>query len=644
MENLNDFIHRLFGPESRLAQNLPYYEPRHVQNRMAFLVTQAASQGCHLLVEAGTGTGKTLAYLLPLLSFCQQLTVSTATKALQDQITETDLPLLRRVLNRPLVAVTLKGRNNYLCLYRLRAFQVAPLLADKEEENWFQEVLSWSRKTQTGDRDELSNLPEQLNFWRDLNAGGERCLGRKCPDYDACFLFAMREKAKHANLVIVNHHLFFADLAVKEGGFGEILPKHQIVVFDEAHQIPDVVTAHFGLEISTYQLRELAQDGRAEFQTVGADDIALMGAFSALESAATGLRQAFPGENVSQSLQAEDLRALPGRALTEVIKALKRLIHQLDPHRTRSSGLAALGRRAEVMLVDTEQIQALNDPARVYWYETRNRNIFLKASPLDTGPTLREALYPRLSTAIFTSATLATSKGYDAFDFFERQMGVPPNTAYRDRLDSPFDFTQRALLYVPRSFPDPREPSFETLLVQEIVQLLHASSGRALCLFTSLQKMEMVYQAIRDELPFPLLVQGERPKKALLEIFRRETASVLMAVRSFWEGVDIPGESLSLVIIDRIPFDVPDEPLTKARSQHIVSLGGNDFMDFSLPKAILSLKQGVGRLLRRSEDRGVLAILDIRLFTKRYGSRILAELPPAPLTRECEVVKRFFQA
>ncbi|MBF0368338.1 MAG: ATP-dependent DNA helicase [Magnetococcales bacterium] len=642
MNDLQGFIDHLFGPESRLATEISGYEPRPVQAHMARVVAETAEQESKLLVEAGTGTGKTLGYLLPLLAMGERVIVSTATKALQDQIWDVDIPLLRRVGVGNFRAAVLKGRSNYLCLHRFREFQDNPMLIGQDERNWFKRVKEWVLQTRVGDRDELADLPEQLSFWHEINAGGERCLGRKCGDYKECFLFKTREVARHSDLVVVNHHLFFADLAVKEGGFGEILPQYNVVVFDEAHRIPDVVTHFFGVEVSNYRLRDLVRDGREAFQEVGPDDTAVLDAFDRVELAAASLRSAFPAENIRDALTPEEIQKGPGRALVTVEGALYALKEALEPHRERSVALASCGRRAESLLVDAGIIRALDDPERVYWYETRNRGIFLQASPLEVGPTLRESLYPRAKCIVFTSATLAAGRGPKAFDYFQSEMGLLPNEVTREQLPPAFDYPNQALLYLPEDLPEPENRDFGQLVVAEIVALLEASSGRALCLFTSYRMLEIVRMGLEGRIPYPIMVQGERPKGALLAAFKSETASVLLGVGSFWEGVDVPGESLSLVIVDRLPFSSPADPLMAARLRHLKTKGGNPFMELSLPRAVLALKQGLGRLIRRGGDRGVMAVMDARLTRRRYGGIFLAGLPPVPTTRDREAVTRFF--
>lgn len=642
MDDSHELIQTLFGPKGRLAESIPGYESRPAQNRMAELVVDAVVAERSLVVEAATGTGKTYAYLLPLLFMKQQLIVSTATKALQGQIFEKDVPLLRRVLGVNFSATTLKGRGNYLCRHRFRVFRLQGMMVSKYESKWPEVVEQWVHETHSGDRDELDELPDYLSFWKDISCGGDHCTGRKCGDFEECFLNKAREKAKKTDLVVVNHHLFFADLAVREGGFGEILPNHEIVVFDEAHRIPDVVTTFFGWEISNHKLRELASDIRRESKEIGADDPVLILALPALEEAANRLRQAFPSENRRDGLTPYDMQGEPGRALVHAEGTLHNLLGVLEPHRDRSAGLASCGRRVEEMLRTSGWIRTLDDPGRVYWYETRDKGIFLTASPLETGPTLQELLYPRLKTAIFTSATLATGVGVEGFSFLLDQLGLDVAKTVSERLPAVFDYANRTSLYLPNQLPEPNNPMFPQAITEEILSLLEISSGRALCLFTSLRMLNSVYEGLKGRINYPLLVQGQASKGALLDSFREQTSSVLLGMASFWEGVDIPGESLSMVIVDRLPFVTPADPLVAARGRWLESNRRNAFMELHMPRAILSLKQGLGRLLRRSTDRGVMVVLDVRLTKKRYGKQFLQVLPPSPIVQNREAVRRFF--
>ncbi|MBF0175648.1 MAG: ATP-dependent DNA helicase [Magnetococcales bacterium] len=636
------YILDLFGPTSRLAREIPGYEVRATQQRMAGRVLDAVRENKFLLVEAGTGTGKTLAYLLPLLTLGEPVVVSTATKALQDQIVAKDLPLLRRVVERPFRAAVLKGRGNYVCRYRfLQAEQDPAQHASRARPEWGR-VAAWIQDTRTGDKDELPGLPENISFWSVITSTTDNCLGQQCAEYDVCFLMRARERARHAHLVVVNHHLFCADLAVREGGFGEILPDYDRVVFDEAHQLPDVVTRFFGWEISNHQLRELARDGTSEFAEVGADDPEVTRALQNLEDVANLLRGYFPAEDCRDGLTQEAMEEGAGRSLLSVEKSLHQLAEILEPHRPRSAGLAACARRVTELLTVAGRIRTLDDPTRVYWFETRGRGIFIQASPLEVGPLLSEILHPLLKSAVFTSATLATDSGQDPFRYLRHQLGLAPEQILTEQLPPAFDFARQARLYLPQDLPDPDAPDFPQRAVQETLALLEASTGRALCLFTSRRMLERVHAGLKGRIPYTLLVQGSTSKQALLKAFQDEPSSVLLGMASFWEGVDVPGEALSMVIIDRLPFASPADPLQVARGRHLSGQGGNPFADLSLPRAILTLKQGLGRLLRRTDDRGVMVVLDMRLTRRSYGRRFLESLPSMPIIRRLADVREFF--
>lgn len=639
---MNDQAPSFFAPGGLLSEGMKAFEPRPAQARMANGVRLALDEKKLLAVEAGTGTGKTLAYLMPILEREIPFIVSTATKALQDQIIFKDVPLVRRVTGWRFDAVVLKGRSNYLCIHRFRTFQRAPFFIRKHEEKAFGAVEEWAVRTASGDRDELAELPEKAFFWPEVSTNGDNCEGSKCPEFERCFLKRARDRAKAADVLVVNHHLFFADMAVREGGFGEILPRRKVVVFDEAHQVPDVVTRYFGAEISNHRLTELTRDVRRELDSVGGGDPPLLDALDKVEHAAQQLRQAFPMEDARDGLREDVLRGSAGRSMEFCEAALKAMLEAIEPHRARSSGLAGGGRRCEALLEASGEIRSLEDDSRVYWFETRGKGVFLQASPLEIGPTLGKLLFPELDAAIFTSATLATSPDPKGFAFFGRQMGFPEERMITGGLPPPFDYENQALLYLPTDLPPPNDGVFPEAVTERLFEILTATRGRAFCLFTSYRVLNAVKDGLAGRLPYRILVQGEKPKGALLEEFKADVSSVLLATSAFWEGVDVPGEALSAVIIDKLPFASPGDPLVAARSRFHEAQGGNAFKDIHVPKAILALKQGLGRLLRRRGDRGVMAVLDVRVTTKSYGRRFVTGLPPAPITRDLADVENFF--
>ncbi|MBF0187344.1 MAG: ATP-dependent DNA helicase [Magnetococcales bacterium] len=636
-------IERLFGEESSLASRLRGYEVRPSQYRMAERVLAAAHAEETILVEAGTGTGKTLSYMLPLLETDVPFIVSTATRTLQDQIHAKDLPLLRSVVSRPFNAAVLKGRNNYLCRHKFGLYKHQSYLVNYRDQRHFAILQEWANTTTTGDRDEVDELPEHLEMWHQVSTHGDDCLGQSCPDFETCYLYLARNRARNADLVVVNHHLFFADLSLKEEGFGEILPPHKVVVFDEAHRLPEVATLHFGLELSNYQLRELASDALREWQEVGIEDPRILASMEKLEESGFLLRSAFYQGNSRDTLTESSLNGAPGRALIQVEAALHGFREIVEPHLQRSAGLAACGRRAETMLTTSGILRSLEDPERVYWYETRGKGVFLQASPLETGPLFQEALYPRLRSTIFTSATLTTSQSSGGFSYTLGLLGCDPESTVCDQLPQEFDFSNNTLLYVPNEIVEPDDSQFPEQCAREIEALIRASSGRALCLFTSHRMMGLVFERLDGKVPFPLLCQGERPKRSLLERFQEVSESVLFGVGAFWEGVDVPGDALSMVIVDRLPFPSPGDPLVSARTRLLESRGQRAFPKLFLPQAILTLKQGLGRLIRRKDDRGVMVVLDRRLADRPYGRRFLNGLPPVPVTRNLNDVAHFFE-
>ncbi|MBF0620761.1 MAG: ATP-dependent DNA helicase [Magnetococcales bacterium] len=641
--DVDAFIEEWFGEKGKLADKIPGFEMRDPQAAMARGIARLCLDKGAMMVEAATGTGKTLAYLLPLIVMKEEVIVSTATKALQDQILHKDIPLLRTITGRKFSIALLKGRSNYLCISRFRQLKHHVMSIRATERKHLELIDVWRHETQSGDRDELASLPEDFYLWYDMNAGGNHCTGQKCEDYDACFLFKARNRAKKSDLVLVNHHLFFADLAVKEEGFGEILPDHPTVIFDEAHRIPEVATRYFGLELSSPQLRELVRDCRSAFDEVAGDDPHVLEALDNLDESTVKLRVAFENLDDRDSLGPEALQKEPGRALVNIETQLHAVRDALKEHRERSADLAACDRRAEQFLITSGKLRSLDEPNQVYWYEMRGKNIYLQVSPLETGPSLREALYPRVERVAFTSATLTTGPGKPGFAFLSDQLGLDVLDVRTGRLRPVFDYGHRALLYVASDLPEPNHADFQKLAMERIKELIRLSRGRTLCLFTSLRMMNLAQNMLADELPYNVLVQGEKPKRVLLEQFKEDVDSVLFATGTFWEGVDVPGDALSQVIIDRLPFTPPDDPLISARSRHIQSKGGNPFRDLFIPQAILTLKQGAGRLLRRMDDRGVVSILDQRLTSRQYGQQLLRGLPPFPCVTTLDLIEAFFK-
>jgi ATP-dependent DNA helicase DinG len=629
----------IIGPNGRLSGVWPEYEHRPGQLEMATAAAWAFAQDDVVLVEAGTGTGKTLAYLLPALLSQKKTIISTGTKNLQEQIFHKDIPFIRDRLGADVRAAYLKGRENYLCLYYYQAFIREPFFTVPEEALYFDRLREWAQTTETGDRAELIDFPEEFLAWTDLSAPHDRCLGSKCPQYQDCFLQKARRKAAASQLVVVNHHLFMADLSVRSRGHSEVIPDYEAVVFDEAHQLEDVATQYFGLSVSTWRLQRLRRDVERGLAQAGRLKPVMVQTLMAVGHQTDALARLAP--------QAEEI-ALWGEddSLTELRRAARRveellggLTARLEEAASEDDELESLANRALAVTEELGQIIEADDSDFVYWSESRGRGVFLRASPIDVAPFLQDHLYARALPLVFTSATLATG---GSFDYFKERMGLLEEIEGQI-VDSPFDYAGNTLLYVPKKFPTPNNPRYLERLTDEVERLLKISQGRAFVLFTSYRNMNHVSQAIRDRLPWPCLVQGEAPRTALLDRFRQDIHSVLLATHSFWQGVDVPGESLSAVIIDKLPFPRPDRPLIQARSQRIKEQGQDPFLSYSVPDAIITLKQGLGRLIRSNTDRGILAVLDVRLISKGYGKKFIKSLPPSPLTHNPQDLEGFFE-
>jgi ATP-dependent DNA helicase DinG len=636
----------LLGPGGALARALPGYEERGDQLRMAERVAAALEGRRYLVAEAGTGTGKTLAYLVPAALSGRKVVVSTATKTLQEQIWTKDLPLLRERVGLDVQAAYLKGRGNYYCLERGARFAERPLFPTAGEAAAWPMIQSWARATETGDRAEL-DLPDAYGAWRELSAAGDTCLGKECPRYDDCFVTRARAKAAAADLVLVNHHLFFADLAMRTSRAGvEVLPEYDAVVFDEAHAIEDVATEYFGLTVSSHRMEELARDAdravadRPDLLRLVKERTGELAKASArfFDGVARGLRATNDrGRDVRAVLTPHILAPLEpdqGR-LDAALEGVRELFADED-----SPPLAALARRAAELRVELRAVTAMKEASRVFFGEARGRGVFLRAAPIDVAEELVERLYRRVDTVVFTSATLAAG---GRFDYFRREVGLAPEFDVDEAIyPGPFDYRRQAALVVPNGLPEPANPGFTAAAADAIRKLVAITGGRAFVLCTSARAMTALREAL-DDLPYQLLLQGERPKARLLELFRAEP-SVLFATQSFWEGVDVPGEALSLVVIDKLPFAPPSDPIVAARSRALAEAGRDAFSELSVPAAALALKQGFGRLVRTRQDRGLVAVLDRRLVTKGYGRAFLATLPPALLLRTAEDARRWWNS
>jgi ATP-dependent DNA helicase DinG len=612
-------MQEFFGPGGVLSQRLDDYEFRPSQIRMAEAVHRALEEQNHVIIEAGTGTGKTLAYLLPALLHGRRILVSTGTKTLQDQIFYKDLPLLEYVLGRPIRAAYLKGRNNYLCRLKLETLHAEGLFSMRELSS-FKAILEWAQETETGDRAELGSIGDDSDLWSRMDARRDRCLGSKCKDYERCFLTLVRQKAMEADIVVVNHHLFFADLAIRKSDVAAILPDYSAVIFDEAHDLEDIATDYFGFHVSNYRLSEFVHDARkleVDVDVVARASDRFFNGFALLRDG----RHPLP--------RLEGIEGLIG-ALQEARRAIKQM-------KDFSGEYEALARRSGELESELELFRRGNLENYVSWIERRDRGIFLEACPVDVSGMLQEKLFTRIPTCILTSATLTVA---DSFSYMRSRLGLGESRELS--LATEFDVQKQALLYIPKGMPDYRHPKYVERAVEEIRLVLRASNGRAFVLFTSYRQMETMYEALVADLPYPCMIQGKGGGKSrLLEQFKMTPNAVLFATASFWQGVDVKGEALSAVIIDKLPFQVPSDPLVAARSARIHNEGGNAFAEYQVPNAILRLKQGFGRLLRSTTDRGILAVLDNRLSTKSYGRLFMDSLPDYEVTERIQDLVEF---
>ncbi|HSR12705.1 MAG TPA: helicase C-terminal domain-containing protein, partial [Thermodesulfobacteriota bacterium] len=558
----------------------------------------------------------------------------------QEQLFFKDVPFVQKELNFPFRAAFMKGRGNYLCLRRFRLFSARPLFKTPEEAAHYPILRKWSLATRSGDRAELTDLPEDLPVWKEICASSETCVGQACDHLEQCFIMRMRQEAASSDVVIVNHHLFFADLAVRAGGYGEVLPRYEAVIFDEAHQLEDVATQYLGKNVSSFRFEELARDVVREAAAAKSKDPIWSNLAGDLLKRQEIFFSPLRGTETRYRVQKKDFTPKGAESAARLMDSLDLLSAHVDGMKEAAEGLRSLGRRAKELKSHFEEILSLSDPARVYWCETRGRGVFLHYSPIDISPDLQAHLYTRLKTAVFVSATLSTQGN---FRFSRDRLGLKDALLDEKILDSSFDMARQALFYLPTGLPDPNTPSFLPAAAEEIAKVLEATRGRAFLLFTSVKNMEEAYSMLKGRLPFTSFIQGEKPKTALIQAFREDIHSVLFATASFWEGVDVRGEALSCVIIDRLPFSRPNEPIMESRLERISASGGNAFRDYQVPEAILLLKQGIGRLIRTRQDRGILVILDSRLTTRAYGKMFLESLPSCPIVRDLDSVLGFFR-
>jgi ATP-dependent DNA helicase DinG len=619
---------------------------------MAEAVLRAFEDKKHLIVEAGTGTGKTMAYLVPAIAYAlaknKRVIISTGTKNLQEQLMEKDIPFLQKVMPKKFTASYMKGRSNYACLYRIKKAESQPILEGLDEMDYFDEVRHWSRESETGDRSELVNLPENLSFWGRINAKSETCIGQKCPDFEPCFVTRMRERAEEADIVIVNHHLFFADLNIRGNEYGRVLPDYGAVIFDEAHLVEDIAADYFGFQISSFQVEELARDTDAlpitdavasrHLTKNAAKIIGLADQFWTRFTQVRNQDGRFPlmANAFAQKTVKGDIQpTLLGEAYFAFDQALEQLENAVDVFADKLTEAESLVRRIRQTRFDLDFICTQSEKNYVYWLEKRGKGMFLRASPIDVSALLQEKLFDKMETVVMTSATLSSN---GKFDFIKDRLGLDGRNIETLVAPSAFDYQKQAVIYLPKAMPDPRAPEFSQMAASEIIKLLQVTNGRAFVLSTSNSSMNALYELVSTRVNFPCFIQGSMSKAGLLDKFRQTPNAVLFATSSFWQGVDVRGEQLSCVIIDKLPFAVPSDPIVAARTRFIDENGGKSFFDYSVPQAVITLKQGIGRLIRSKTDRGVIALLDPRLKTKSYGRDFLNSLPRCRVTNELKDV------
>lgn len=664
-------LYQFFAPGGVLSRLHPAYEFRRGQLQMAEAVEQALEEKRHLIVEAGTGTGKTLAYLLPVIRSGKRVIISTGTKNLQEQLFYKDVPFLERALfsdtasGSRLSVCYMKGRNNYLCRKKLYDLSSQPVLSGLEEIEQYRAMAAWEKTTSTGDRAELAELPEASALWHKLDARVDACLGQKCSEWERCFITEMRRRGMESDIIIVNHHLFFADLAIKLQADGApdagILPDAAAVIFDEAHELEDVAGNYFGISVSNLRVEDLARDVEASLQHNRIMSASLSGALASLREKSQFFFSLLPpGEGRFAFETRREFLDENGDEFLAFNNALARLAGELESLPQKPEEIFNFVRRAQEVQAQLGYAMESDDRNTVFWIERRGgrgsgnqrrasggpategntrgrQNVFLQATPIDVGPILREYLWSKLECAVLTSATLAVGGG---FEYIRQRLGL--EHARESVLPSHFDYQSQALFYVPPDLPDTRAPQFAPKAAETVRKVLEVTRGRAFVLFTSYSQMNDIYERLLGTLDFPMLRQGDSPKSALLEEFRLTPNAVLFATSSFWQGVDVQGEQLSCVIIDRLPFAVPSDPIVAARVKAIDGEGGNAFFQYQVPAAVITLKQGFGRLIRSLHDRGLLVLLDNRILKKQYGRVFIESLPNYKKTTDMRVVEQFF--
>jgi ATP-dependent DNA helicase DinG len=628
-----------FSGNGALAKILEGYQPREAQTEMAEAIANAIEESQNLIAEAGTGTGKTFAYLVPVIVSDKKVVISTGTKNLQDQLFNKDLPIIRKALKMPFVAALLKGRSNYLCKYRLQNSLDSTFGFGKEEAAALGKIKSWSQRTKIGDIAEMSDLNEGDPIWYMATSTVENCLGQDCPDYNECFLMKARKKAQECDLLVVNHHLLCADWSIRESGFGELLPNAEVVIVDEAHQLAETASNFLGIHVGGKQLLDLAKDTLIEYHKDATDLPELRAACEGLEREAKDLRLAF-GIELKRGDWAE-IKSNPKvmSGLKAVTEQLQHLTGQLKLASVKTKELDLCYQRAENISLQLHDIIDDKSGQWIRWYETHRKTFTLSRTPLDIAKEFSAFMQQHKATWIFTSATLSVA---DKFDHFANNLGLGDIPS--KQWGSPYDYANQSLFYHPKGLPKPDDANFIPAIVEFVIPVLEASKGRAFFLFTSHRALKQAAELLEDRINYPLLIQGTKPKAQLLEQFTRKGNAVLLGTASFWEGVDVRGDALSCVIIDKLPFASPGDPVLKARLNAITEHGGNPFFEHQLPNAVIALRQGIGRLIRDETDRGVLMVCDPRLLKRSYGQIFLDSVPAMKRTRDIADVRAFFHA
>jgi ATP-dependent DNA helicase DinG len=628
----------IFGAEGALASVIDGYKPRTAQTEMANAIQQAILTEKNLIAEAGTGTGKTFAYLIPAILSDKKVIVSTGTKNLQDQLFNKDIPLIRKALKKkPFKAALLKGRANYLCIYRLENALNSSFGHNKEDAAALAQIKAWSSRTKVGDISEISDVKEGDPVWFNATSTVDNCIGQDCPDYAECFLVKARKKAQESDIIVVNHHLLCADWSIRETGFGELLPNVEVVIIDEAHQLADTASNFLGITLGAKQLNDLAVDSLTEYLSDAKDMPDLRQACEDMQLDVKDMRLAF-GLELRRG-EWKDIEGNPkiSAALQQVHEQLQRLTDQLEIASVRSKGLESCFERSENYEAQLDSIINDTQGEWIKWYETHSKTFTLSRTPLDIAKEFKSFMQHHQATWIFTSATLSVANN---FVHFSKNLGL--YDAETRTWESPFDFPHQSLFYHPKGLPKPAESDFTDKIIEFVIPVLEASKGRAFFLFTSHRALQRAAELLTDRVDYPLLVQGQRSKSVLLDEFKTQGNAILLATSSFWEGVDVRGDALSCVIIDKLPFASPGDPVLKARLSAMEKQGRNPFFEHQLPTAVIALRQGVGRLIRDVNDRGVLMVCDPRLLKRTYGQMFLDSVPAMQRTRDIADVRAFF--